>query len=85
MGIADRLRRAHLVDGVPWAQMAVLVRSGRRTIPTLRRALVAAGVPVAVSGDEIPLADDPAVTPLLLMLRCALAPERITRTPWSRC
>jgi ATP-dependent exoDNAse (exonuclease V) beta subunit len=77
MGIADRLRRAHLVDGVPWAQMAVLVRSGRRTIPTLRRALVAAGVPVAVSGDEIPLADDPAVTPLLLMLRCALAPERI--------
>jgi len=77
MGIADALRRAHLQDGVPWREMAVLVRSGRRTIPTLRRALVAAGVPVAVAGDEIPLADDPAVTPLLTLLRSALAPERV--------
>ena len=25
--IADALRRAHLVDGVPWSQMAVVVRS----------------------------------------------------------
>jgi superfamily I DNA/RNA helicase/RecB family exonuclease len=77
MGVADALRRAHLQDDVPWREMAVLVRSGRRTIPTLRRALVAAGVPVAVAGDEIPLADDPAVTPLLTLLRSAIAPERV--------
>ena len=76
-GIADALRRAHLMDGVPWSRMAVVVRSARRSIPTLRRALVAAGVPVAVAGDEIPLADDPAVTPLLTLLRCALDPVRI--------
>ena len=25
--IADALRRAHLIDGVPWSQMAVIVRS----------------------------------------------------------
>jgi superfamily I DNA/RNA helicase/RecB family exonuclease len=77
MGIADVLRRAHLIDGVDWSQMAVIVRSARRSIPAMRRALVAADVPVAVAGDEIPLADDPAVTPLLLALRCAMAPETI--------
>ena len=37
--IADILRRAHLEDGVPWNDMAVLVRAGSRTIPTIRRAL----------------------------------------------
>ncbi len=39
--IADILRRAHLEDGVPWGDMAVLVRAGSRTIPTVRRALTA--------------------------------------------
>ncbi|MBB3327608.1 ATP-dependent helicase [Microlunatus antarcticus] len=69
--VADLLRTAHLRDGLAWSQMAVLVRSGRQTIPALTRALVAAGVPVEVAGDEIPLAADPAVRPLLLALRVA--------------
>jgi superfamily I DNA/RNA helicase/RecB family exonuclease len=68
-GIADLLRRAHLVDGVPWSRMAVLVRSGVRSIPVVRRALVAAGVPVSVAADELPLSRDPAVAPLLLALK----------------
>ncbi len=37
--LADLLRRAHLEDGVAWDDMAVLVRSGRGSIPPLRRAL----------------------------------------------
>ena len=69
--IAEILRSAHLRDGVPWEEMAVLVRSGRTTIPPLSRALVAAGVPVEVARDEIPLAADPAVRPLLLALQVA--------------
>lgn len=76
-GIADVLRRAHLLEGVPWSRMAVVLRSARRSIPTMRRALVAAGVPVAVAGDEIPLVDDPAVAPLLQLLRAALDPSLI--------
>ena len=68
-GIADLLRRAHLLDEVPWSAMAVLVRSGVRSIPTVRRALVAAGVPVSVAADELPLSSDPAVAPLLEALR----------------
>ncbi|MGH3279910.1 MAG: ATP-dependent helicase, partial [Trebonia sp.] len=75
--VADTLRRAHLADGVPWHRMAVLVRSALRQGPALRRALTAAGVPVAIAGDELPLPDEPAVRPLLLLLRCALDPARL--------
>ena len=70
--LADLLRRAHLEDGVPWHEMAVLVRSGRVSIPPLRRALGAAGVPVEVASDEVPLVRDPAVLPLLDAVRAAL-------------
>ncbi|HVT66810.1 MAG TPA: ATP-dependent DNA helicase [Trebonia sp.] len=75
--VADTLRRAHLADGVPWGRMAVLVRSAQRQVPALRRALSAAGVPVTVAGDELPLPDEPGVRPLLLLLRCAVQPERL--------
>ena len=76
--IADLLRRAHLEDDVPWSEMAVLVRSGVASIPGLRRALVAAGVPVEVAGDEVPLQREPAVLPLLTALRVAVDPESLT-------
>ncbi|MFF0008994.1 ATP-dependent helicase [Streptomyces tibetensis] len=73
--IADILRRAHLEDGVPWSDMAVLVRAGSRTVPTLRRALSAAGVPVDVDGDDLPLRQEPAVAPLLTALRAVAMAE----------
>lgn len=69
--IAHLLRVAHLRDGLSWSSMAVLVRSGRRSIPALSRALTAAGVPVEVAGDEIPLSFELAIRPLLLALQVA--------------
>lgn len=63
--IADLLRRAHLEDGIDWSDMAVLVRSGRTSIPQLRRSLTAAGVPVEVAADETPLVREPAAAVLL--------------------
>ncbi|MPZ60007.1 MAG: AAA family ATPase [Propionibacteriales bacterium] len=75
--LADLLRRAHLEDGIPWTEMAVLVRSGLRSIPPLRRALVGAGVPVEVATDEVPLRQEPAVQPLLLGLRVAAHPDSL--------
>ncbi|MET8699918.1 ATP-dependent DNA helicase [Kitasatospora sp. NPDC004723] len=70
--VADLLRRAHLEDGVPWGEMAVLVRAGARSIPGVRRALGAAGVPLEIDGDDLPLREEPAVAQLLLALRvCA--------------
>ena len=70
--LADLLRRAHLEDGIAWDRMAVLVRSGRTSIPPLRRALAAAGVPVEVASDDLPLVRDPAVLPLLDALRAVV-------------
>ncbi|MGW6690317.1 ATP-dependent helicase [Streptomyces sp. NPDC054961] len=67
--IADILRRAHLEDGVPWQDMAVLVRAGGRTLPQMRRALIAAGVPAETDGTDTPLRHEPAVAPLLMALR----------------
>ncbi|MDX3406980.1 ATP-dependent DNA helicase [Streptomyces sp. ME02-6977A] len=76
--IADILRRAHLEDGVPWRDMAVLVRAGSRTIPTLRRALTSAGVPLDIDGDDLPLRHEPAVAPLLTALRAVAEAEADT-------
>ncbi|MET7865865.1 ATP-dependent helicase [Micromonospora taraxaci] len=75
--LAHSLRSAHLLDGVPWSRMAVLVRSTALQLPTLRRALHAAGVPTVVHGEDLPLHLQPAVAPLLLLLRCALEPDRL--------
>jgi superfamily I DNA/RNA helicase/RecB family exonuclease len=69
--LADVLRRAHLLDGLPWSQMAVVVRTAGALGP-LRRALASAGVPVAVSADDLPLAGQPAVAPLLSALGALL-------------
>ncbi|MEU4779293.1 ATP-dependent DNA helicase [Micromonospora sp. NPDC023633] len=75
--LAHALREAHLLGGVPWSEMAVLVRSTGRQLPSLQRALHAAGVPTVVHGEDLPLHLQPAVAPLLLLLRCALEPERL--------
>ena len=75
--IAEKLRSAHLSDATPWSQMAVLVRSTARSLPTLRRALGAAGVPVAVAEEDLPLAEQAAAAALLLFLRAALDPDFI--------
>jgi superfamily I DNA/RNA helicase/RecB family exonuclease len=73
--VADLLRRAHLEHGVAWSDMAVLVRSGRTTLPGVRRVLGAAGVPVEVAADELPLVREPAVAPLLDALRAVVDGE----------
>ncbi|MFB9235280.1 ATP-dependent helicase [Plantactinospora siamensis] len=75
--LAHALRSAHLVDGVPWSGMAVLVRSTTLQLPSVQRALHAAGVPTVVHGEDLPLHLQPAVAPLLLLLRCALEPDRL--------
>jgi superfamily I DNA/RNA helicase/RecB family exonuclease len=66
--IADSLRRAHLVAGVPWSQMAVIVRSVPRAAAGLPHALARAGVPVAPPAVSGSLAEQPAAQALLTVL-----------------
>lgn len=75
--IADTLRRAHLLDGVPWSEMAVIVRSVPRALAPLRRALLGAGVPVTTAASELPLARQHGVSGLMLVLR-ALSGQEFT-------
>ncbi len=71
--VADTLRRAHLLDGIDYADMAVVVRSTQRSLPALRRAMLAAGVPLSVPGAELALAQQHAVAGFLLLLRALSA------------
>ncbi|MFF2651235.1 ATP-dependent helicase [Streptomyces sp. NPDC058045] len=79
--IADLVRRAHLEDGVPWGEIAVLTRAGARSLPAMRRALTAAGVPLELDGNDLPLRHEPAVAPLLTALR--VVAEAAAREPAS--
>jgi len=70
--IADALRRAHLIDGVPWRDLAVIVRGQGRS-DVVRRVLTSSHVPVAEAESNLPLRDEDAVRPLLHLLRAAHA------------
>ncbi|MGI9124202.1 MAG: ATP-dependent helicase [Mycobacterium sp.] len=65
--VADALRRAHLIDGVPWSQLAVITRSASAA-SALSRSLAVAGVPVQTPSAGGPIADQPAVRALLTVL-----------------
>ena len=65
--IAAILRRAHLLEGVAWRDMAVILR-GSAGSAALRRALNAAKVPVTVPAASLALRDEPAVRPFLQAL-----------------
>lgn len=67
---AYELRRAHVVDGIPWREMAVITRSGSAT-DEVRRGLLEHGVPVLDETAEVLLRSEPAVIPLLLAMEYA--------------
>lgn len=77
--IVDQVRAAHLEDGWPWHQIAVITRSHRGGLLPIARALTSAGVPVQLGSTDIALGEAPAVRPLLLALRAVIG-ER-TPTP----
>ena len=76
--IATRLRRAHLDDAVPWGGMAVVVRSTAASLAVLRRAMITAGVPVTVAGNDQPLVEQNAVSQLLTALKAVVQPDTLT-------
>lgn len=69
--IIAEVRRGRLEHGWRYDQMAVLVRSGAQLGPIIQ-GLVSAGIPVEAAGQEIPLAQAPAVRPFLVALTAAV-------------
>lgn len=68
--IARRLREAHVFHGIPFNDMAVIVRSGRQIGP-LERGLAAFDVPTRVSRARVALRDEPIVRAFTGLLELA--------------
>ncbi len=69
--VAAELRHAVAAENLDWSDLAVVTRAGRAQVGAVAAELVRLGVPVEVSGDEIALAEQPAVATLLLALDVA--------------
>ncbi|MEO6827017.1 MAG: ATP-dependent DNA helicase [Microbacteriaceae bacterium] len=74
--IARRLRERHVLEGMPWHQMAVMVRS-RSLIPALARGLACLEVPTRATSANA-LRDEPAVRAFILALEVALGRAKLT-------
>ncbi|MGZ5291197.1 MAG: ATP-dependent helicase [Actinomycetota bacterium] len=73
-GAARELRRLHVEDGVPWRDLAVVVRRQSAHVGGLLRALDDAGVPRHVPEGGLALAAEPATGPFALALRWIARP-----------
>jgi superfamily I DNA/RNA helicase/RecB family exonuclease len=69
--IARRLRERHVLDGLPWGRMAVIVRTGA-LVPALSKGLAALEVPTQVAAATAALRDEPAVRAFVLALDVTL-------------
>ncbi|NUU07499.1 ATP-dependent DNA helicase [Leifsonia sp. C5G2] len=75
--LARKLRERHLLDGVPWSDMAVIVRSGAH-VPALARSLAVAEVPTTTSIAGRPLRDDFAARQLITVAGVQLGTIELT-------
>jgi superfamily I DNA/RNA helicase/RecB family exonuclease len=67
--IASEIQRIHLLDGIPYAGIAVMVRSKRSLLAELSRSLDRRGIPH--DRPDARLVDHPAVRPVLDLVRAA--------------
>jgi len=67
--IAYHFKRAHLMHGIPYSQMAVILRTAGTQASALRRAFAQVSIPVA--GDLEALSANPALVPFILLARVA--------------
>jgi superfamily I DNA/RNA helicase len=75
--IARVLREEHLARGVPWGEMAVIVRSGAQA-PAIARALAQAEVPTRTTAGGIALRDESAARALLSLVEVGIGAVELT-------
>lgn len=75
--VAALLRERHLLDGIPWSSMAVVLRSGAE-LPGVARALAASDVPVSGRHARSALRDAPGAAPLIAAVACVVGIEPLT-------
>lgn len=75
--VAALLRERHLLDGIAWSSMAVVLRSGAE-LPGFARALAASEVPVSGRHARSALRDAPGASPLIAAAACVLGIHPLT-------
>lgn len=73
--IAYHFKRAHLMNGIPYSEMAVILRSSGTQASALRRAFAQVAIPVA--GDLEALSTNPAIAPFILLARVATGDQKL--------
>ncbi len=79
--IAERFQHLHLRDGIPYGQMAVIIRSPSTRATTLRRVFASMNIPVREEIQSLPLNAQPAVAPLISLASLAFALSRKNLSP----
>ena len=82
--IAHQFRSAHLIDGIAWSQMAVIVRSPGTQIAALQRAFAMNSIPVEIDATALSLADNPAIRPIITIAQIALGQLKLTTSNWDQ-
>lgn len=80
--IAQEFKSAHLMNSIPWSEMVVLLRSPS-SLSALIRAFEYHDIPISLDHSALPLADNPAITPLLSLARLAISPHLVSVENWS--
>ena len=74
--IAHHCKKAHLIDGIAYSDMAIILRSGGANASAIRRACIQASIPTV--GEIEALGNNVAIAPFLLMARIATNPKKLT-------
>jgi superfamily I DNA/RNA helicase/RecB family exonuclease len=82
--IAHQFRSAHLRQGVPWSQMAVILRSPGAQVGALQRAFAMNSIPVEVDAIALSLADNPAIKPIITLAQIALGQLKLIPSNWDQ-
>ena len=81
--IAHQFRSAYLKEGIPWSQMAVILRSPGTQVSALQRAFAINNVPVEIDALALSLADNPAIKPILTIAQIALNQISLIPANWE--
>ena len=82
--IAHQFRSAHLRQGVPWSQMAVILRSPGAQVSALQRAFAMNSIPVEINAVALSLADNPAIKPIITLAQIAIGQLNLIPSNWDQ-
>jgi superfamily I DNA/RNA helicase len=81
--IAHAFRSAHLRDGIPWSEMAVILRSPGAGVSAITRAFALNNIPVQIGSDALALGENPAIRPILTIAQIALGEIELISSNWD--